>query len=52
MVTQASPEIPRDLPVLRVPDECTSYKEDAGKILLGALELEAKPWALDGGERR
>ncbi len=36
------------LPVLRVPDECAYYKEDAGKILLGAFEPAAKPWGLDG----
>jgi len=36
------------LPVLRVPDECAYYKEDAGKILLGAFEPVAKPWALNG----
>ncbi len=36
------------LPVLRVPDECAYYKEDAGKILLGAFEPEAKPWAMKG----
>ncbi len=36
------------LPVLRVPDECAYYKEDAGKILLGAFEPEAKPWGMDG----
>ncbi len=38
----------RDLPVLRVPDECAYYKEDAGKMLLGAFEPEAKPWGMDG----
>lgn len=36
------------LPVLRVPDEYAYYKEDAGKILLGAFEPESKPWAMDG----
>ena len=36
------------LPVLRVPDECAYYKEDAGKILLGAFEPNAKPWAVNG----
>ncbi|WP_425081823.1 GcvT family protein [Ruegeria arenilitoris] len=36
------------LPVLRVPDECAYYKEDAGKILLGAFEPNAKPWAMNG----
>ena len=36
------------LPVLRVPDECAYYKEDAGKIMLGAFEPVAKPWAMNG----
>ncbi|MFZ7092110.1 GcvT family protein [Primorskyibacter sp. 2E233] len=38
----------QSLPVLRVPDECAYYKEDAGKIMLGAFEPKAKPWALNG----
>ncbi|GGB63355.1 FAD-dependent oxidoreductase [Roseibium aquae] len=36
------------VPVLRVPDECTYYKEDAGKMLVGAFEPVAKPWGMDG----
>ena len=36
------------LPVLRVPDEYAYYKEDAGKILLGAFEPDAKPWGMEG----
>jgi len=36
------------LPVLRVPDECAYYKEDAGKIMLGAFEPNAKPWGMKG----
>ncbi|MEM6972706.1 MAG: FAD-dependent oxidoreductase [Pseudomonadota bacterium] len=36
------------LPVLRVPDECAYYKEDAGKMLLGAFEPVAKPWGMGG----
>ncbi|MBE0412287.1 FAD-dependent oxidoreductase [Yoonia sp.] len=36
------------MPVLRVPDECAYYKEDAGKILLGAFEPNAKPWGMGG----
>jgi 4-methylaminobutanoate oxidase (formaldehyde-forming) len=48
VVTEASPDVPRNLPVLRVPDECAYYKEDAGKIMLGAFELEAKVWARNG----
>ena len=38
----------RDMPVLRVPDECAYYKEDAGKLLLGAFEPVAKPWGING----
>ncbi len=37
-----------EMPVLRVPDECAYYKEDAGKILLGAFEPNAKPWGMAG----
>ncbi|WP_210877753.1 GcvT family protein [Roseovarius autotrophicus] len=36
------------LPVLRVPDECAYYKEDAGKIMLGAFEPVSKPWGMNG----
>jgi hypothetical protein len=48
IVTEPMANVPRDLPVLRVPDECAYYKEDAGKLLLGAFEPVAKPWALGG----
>lgn len=47
IVTEAIPGLTR-LPVLRVPDECAYYKEDAGKILLGAFEPVAKPWGMNG----
>ncbi|MGV6811504.1 MAG: GcvT family protein [Brevirhabdus sp.] len=36
------------VPVLRVPDECAYYKEDAGKMMLGAFEPVSKPWGMDG----
>lgn len=36
------------LPVLRVPDECAYYKEDAGKMMLGAFEPVSKPWGMGG----
>ena len=47
IVTEAIPGLSQ-MPVLRVPDECAYYKEDAGKILLGAFEPKAKPWGMDG----
>ncbi len=48
IVTEPMTEVPRELPVMRVPDECTYYKEDAGKLLVGAFEPVAKPWGMDG----
>ena len=39
---------PNDLPVLRDQDAYAYYKEDAGKLLIGAFEPEAKPWGMDG----
>jgi len=47
IVTEPIPDLTQ-LPVLRVPDECAYYKFDAGKMLLGAFEPEAKPWGMDG----
>ncbi len=47
IVTETVPGLTQ-LPVLRVPDECAYYKEDAGKILLGAFEPISKPWGFDG----
>ncbi|MBX6321092.1 MAG: FAD-dependent oxidoreductase, partial [Rhodospirillaceae bacterium] len=48
IVTEPIEGLPRDLPVLRVPDECAYYKEDAGKILMGCFEPVAKPWPAEG----
>ena len=47
IVTEPIPGLTQ-MPVLRVPDECAYYKEDAGKYLLGAFEPNAKPWGMDG----
>ena len=51
VVTEPIPGLTQ-LPVLRVPDECTYYKEDAGKMLVGAFELKAKPWPAMGEKIR
>ena len=48
IVTEPISDLPRDLPVLFVTDEEAYYKEDAGKLLLGCFEKEAKPWGHDG----
>ncbi|MCB2109395.1 MAG: GcvT family protein [Defluviimonas sp.] len=47
IVTEPIPGLGQ-MPVLRVPDECAYYKEDAGKYLLGAFEPDAKPWGMAG----
>jgi 4-methylaminobutanoate oxidase (formaldehyde-forming) len=48
IVTDPMEGMTPDLPVMRDMDHCAYYKEDAGKLLLGAFEPKAKPWALDG----
>jgi 4-methylaminobutanoate oxidase (formaldehyde-forming) len=48
VVTEPFAGVTPDLPVLRDQDNYAYYKEDAGKILLGAFEPEAKPWGMSG----
>ncbi len=48
VVTEPFDGVTPDLPVLRDQDNFAYYKEDAGKILLGAFEPEAKPWGGSG----
>lgn len=48
ILTEAFDGVTPDLPSLRDYDACAYYKEDAGKILLGAFEPNAKPWGIDG----
>ena len=48
VVTEPFDGVTPDLPVLRDQDNYAYYKEDAGKILLGAFEPNAKPWGMDG----
>jgi glycine cleavage system T protein len=37
-----------EVPVLRDYDQCSYFKYDAGKLLVGAFEPQARPWALEG----
>jgi glycine cleavage system T protein len=41
-------DLPANLPVMRNMDACAYYKEDAGKLLIGAFEPHAKPWGMNG----
>lgn len=45
VVTEPSGDIPRNLPVLRVPDEQAYIKEEAGKLLIGFFERSGRPLA-------
>jgi 4-methylaminobutanoate oxidase (formaldehyde-forming) len=38
----------KDMPVLRDYDACTYYKYDAGKLMVGAFEPQARPWGMNG----
>ena len=42
------PGIDATLPVLRDYDRCTYFKYDAGKLLVGAFEPQARPWGTEG----
>ena len=48
VLTEPIEGLARNLPVLRVQDECAYYKEDAGKLLVGFFEPKSKPWAVNG----
>ncbi|MDI1345481.1 MAG: FAD-dependent oxidoreductase [Pseudolabrys sp.] len=48
VVTDPMEGMHSNLPVMRDMDHCAYYKEDAGKLLIGAFEPVAKPWAIDG----
>jgi 4-methylaminobutanoate oxidase (formaldehyde-forming) len=47
-IVTESMNVPATLPVMRDMDACAYYKEDAGKLLIGAFEPKAKPWAVNG----
>ncbi|HYB64673.1 MAG TPA: FAD-dependent oxidoreductase, partial [Steroidobacteraceae bacterium] len=48
IVTQPIPGLAADLPILRDADACSYFKEDAGKLLVGWFEPQAKPWGVEG----
>ena len=48
IVTEAVPDIAPTMPVLRDPEGCGYFKEDAGKLLVGWFEPVAKPWGMRG----
>jgi len=49
IITEAMKDLPKDLPVLRDYNDCLYLKEDAGKMLVGIFEPEAKNAFKDKG---
>lgn len=47
-VTEKLDSLPLDLPVMRDHDNCSYYKQDAGSLLVGQFEPNAKPWGQNG----
>jgi 4-methylaminobutanoate oxidase (formaldehyde-forming) len=48
IVTEPMAGLSASMPVLRDPDGCAYFKEDAGKLLVGWFEPVAKPWGMQG----
>ena len=48
IVTQPIAGLSSSVPVLRDADACSYFKEDAGKLLVGWFEPQAKPWGEHG----
>jgi glycine cleavage system aminomethyltransferase T/glycine/D-amino acid oxidase-like deaminating enzyme len=48
LVTEAIPDLPSNLPVLRSYDDGTYFKEDAGKLLVGFSHRTVVPYGEDG----
>ncbi len=49
VITEPIKDLPKDLPVLRDYNACLYLKEDAGKMLVGIFEPNAKPAFKDSG---
>ena len=50
VITEPIKDLPKDLPVLRDYNACLYLKEDAGKMLVGIFEPNAKPAFKDSGK--
>ena len=50
IITEPMKDLPKDLPVLRDYNACLYLKEDAGKMLVGIFEPNAKPAFMESGK--
>ena len=47
-ITQPIDGLSEETPILRDPDHCAYFKEDARRLLVGLFEPVARPWAMGG----
>ncbi|GLT11454.1 sarcosine dehydrogenase [Sulfitobacter porphyrae] len=48
IVTEPVAGLPKTQPILNIAEERTYWKEDTGKLLIGAFEQKGKPYGVDG----
>ncbi len=48
LITEAIPDLDRDLPVVEDPDRYGYYRPEGDGMLVGLFEPQAAPWSLDG----
>ncbi|HEX9044424.1 MAG TPA: FAD-dependent oxidoreductase [Candidatus Limnocylindrales bacterium] len=48
LITEPIDGLSPDLPALRLPDDATYARNEAGKLMVGFFEPGAKPWATEG----
>ncbi len=48
MVSEKIPDLPKDIPTMRDPDNLVYYKEEVGALSMGGYEFNPIPWAEKG----
>ena len=51
IVTEKIPDLPRNLPTVRDPDNLVYYKEESGALAMGGYEHDPIAWSVDGVPR-
>ncbi|HEX7587320.1 MAG TPA: FAD-dependent oxidoreductase, partial [Anaerolineae bacterium] len=48
LITRPIPNVPKNLPTMRDPDNLVYWREEVGGLIAGGYERQPAPWALDG----
>lgn len=48
VITDEVPDLPRDMPTIKSPDDYSYVKDEAGKLMVGFFEPGSTPWAARG----